>query len=232
MNRDVSKIAKLGGLTVDEAEIEKINRFTLSPVTAADVFTYKICVADNQLELDRDFEPLTLAALEDLQKLLVGKTMIFDHNPSAENQVARIYETAVEKSDNLTSAGEPSATLIAKCYMIKTAGNADLIAEINGGIKKEVSVGFRCSRFRCSVCGKEGDYSYRCSHRKGKTYGGKVCYNQICGADDAYEVSFVAVPCQPNAGTTKSYEREAEDTEAVLTARIRLNENFIFNTEV
>ena len=115
--------------------------------------------------------------------------------------------------------------------MIRTAKNADLIAEISGGIKKEVSVGFRATSFRCSICGKDGDYTYRCSHRKGESYGGKICYNLICGATDAYEVSFVAVPCQPNAGTTKSFET-ADETEEVLNARIKLNENFIFNTNM
>ena len=231
MNREVSKIAKLGSLVINEDELAKINEFTLNSVTEKDVFVYKIVVADNELEYDRDFEPLTLSALEDLQKHLVGKTMIFDHNPSAENQVARIYETFLEKSEKLTSGGEPSAKLIAKCYMIRTAKNADLIAEISGGIKKEVSVGFRATSFRCSICGKDGDYTYRCSHRKGESYGGKICYNLICGATDAYEVSFVAVPCQPNAGTTKSFET-ADETEEVLNARIKLNENFIFNTNM
>ena len=91
MNREVSKIAKLGHLVLNEDELAKINEFTLHSVAEKDVFVYKIVVADNELEYDRDFEPLTLSALEDLQKHLVGKTMIFDHNPSAENQVARIY---------------------------------------------------------------------------------------------------------------------------------------------
>ena len=42
----------------------------------------------------------------------------------------------------MTEADEPLIKLIAHCYMVKTDTNADLIAEIKAGIKKEVSVGF------------------------------------------------------------------------------------------
>ena len=39
-------------------------------------------------------------------------------------------------------------------YMLRTEKNADLIAEIEGGIKKEVSVGCSVGRRVCSVCGE------------------------------------------------------------------------------
>ena len=42
MNREVSKIAKLGSLVINEDELAKINKFTLNPVTEKDVFTYKL----------------------------------------------------------------------------------------------------------------------------------------------------------------------------------------------
>lgn len=48
-----------------------------------------------------------------------------------------------------------------------------------------------------------------CSHYWGKEYdtvnGKKTCYFTLDGAKEAYEVSFVAVPAQPRAGTTKNY---------------------------
>ena len=48
-----------------------------------------------------------------------------------------------------------------------------------------------------------------CSHYWGKEYetvnGKKICYFTLDGAKEAYEVSFVAVPAQPRAGTTKNY---------------------------
>ena len=87
--------------------------------------------------------------------------------------------------------------------MVRTQGNRDLIAEIEGGIKKEVSVGCAVERAVCSVCGQPwGEGS--CDHRKGERYDGRLCYATLEGAKDAYEFSFVAVPAQPLAGVVKS----------------------------
>ena len=72
--------------------------------------------------------------------MFIGKTGIFDHNPKGENQTARIFDTEVKiYTDNKNSVGEPYACLVAKAYMLRTAKNQDLIAEIDAGIKKEVS---------------------------------------------------------------------------------------------
>jgi hypothetical protein len=123
------------------------------PLKAEDVFTFKLVLCDN--EVDRDYERFSAKALEGLRKLFLGKTGIKDHRWSADNQVARIYATEVVKDEKtVTKAGEMYAQLVAYCYMVKTAGNADLIAEIKGGIKKEVSVGCSMRRCTCSICGK------------------------------------------------------------------------------
>lgn len=188
--------------------MKKINKFTLQPLTAEEVFTFKLVMGDNELD-DRNFEPFNLNALKDLQKLYIGKTMIKDHRRSADNQIARVYDTElVQDSSKLTEAGEIYTKLIAKCYMVKTDKNKDLIAEIKAGIKKEVSTGCKAKHAYCSICGVDNMKNY-CSHYWGKEYetvnGKKICYFTLDGAKEAYEVSFVAVPAQPRAGTTKNY---------------------------
>ena len=73
---------------------------------------------------------------------LVGKSGIFDHQWSARGQAARIYKTeVVREPDRLTRTGEPYCWLKGYAYMVRTEGNRDLIREIEGGIKREVSVG-------------------------------------------------------------------------------------------
>ena len=85
--------------------------------------------------------------------------------------------------------------------MVRTESNQDLIAEIEGGIKREVSVGCSVARMVCSICGEEGG---RCGHRKGEAYDGKLCFFSLDEPLDAYEWSFVAVPAQPAAGVVKN----------------------------
>ena len=165
-------------------------------------------MGDNELD-DRNYEPFNLNALKDLQKLYIGKTMIKDHRRTADNQIARVYDTElVQDGSKLTGAGEIYTKLIAKCYMLITEKNKDLIAEIKAGIKKEVSTSCKAKHAYCSICGVDNMKNY-CSHYWGREYetvnGKKICYFTLDGAKEAYEVSFVAVPAQPRAGTTKNY---------------------------
>lgn len=217
----VHKAASLGAQEITDAELKEINKHTLEPLKAEDVFTFKAVLCDN--ELDRTFERFTLKALQEFQKLFIGKTVIKDHYRSADNQVARIYATELVQSDKATKAGELYTQLVAHCYMVKTASNADLIAEIKAGIKKEGSVGCAVSSVICSICGTDNAKSY-CRHWPGKSYekegGTQVCTFTLAGARDAYEFSLVAVPAQKAAGVSKSYTGETvyETPEAEKTA--------------
>ncbi len=201
------KAARLSAREVTEADLKNINKFTLEPLKAEDVFTFKLALCDN--EVDRDYERFSTKALAVLGKLFVGKTGIKDHRWSADNQVARIYATEVVQNGKTTTAGEPYTQLVAYCYMVKTASNADLIAEIKGGIKKEVSVGCSVSKSICSICGADNTQR-ACAHFKGHSYektpGAKkeICTRILDDPADAYEFSFVAVPAQRNAGASKN----------------------------
>lgn len=205
----IEKAASLAAQDVTEEDLKTINKHALTPLKAEEVFTFRAVLCDN--DLDRQYERFNLKGLQDMQKLFLGKTVIKDHIRSADNQVARIYATELEQGTKTTESGELYTRLLAKCYMVKTAGNADLIAEIKGGIKKEGSVGFSPSSAICSICGTDNAKSY-CSHWRGRSYdkeGGKtVCTFTLAGVKDAYEFSLVAVPAQKAAGVSKSYTGE------------------------
>ena len=175
----------------DEAQLAKINLYSKTPLKAEEVYCFSVWLCDDLP--DRDYERFDTAALPVLAELFRGKTGIADHDWSAERQIARIFDTEV--------LSENGASYIrAHCYMLRTEKNADLISEIEGGIKKEVSVGCAVRRTVCSVCGKP--YG-TCEHRKGLDYDGKTCYALLCEPTDAYEFSFVAVPAQRQAGVLK-----------------------------
>jgi len=221
------KSAKVEPLTLSEDELALINQHTLRELSADEVFVFKMRMCDN--EIDRDIERFTVDALQGFAKLYRGKPVIRDHNPSALNQTARIYDTeVVQDPERKTSTGEPYTSLLAKVYMVRTNSNADQIKEIEAGIKKEVSVGCIVGRISCSVCGND---TGRCKHVPGRTYDGIYCHTLLNDAKDAYEVSFVAVPSQRNAGTTKQHEDDIptdEDAIKAVETDLDLIEAFIY----
>jgi hypothetical protein len=196
---------------LDEAGLGLINRFTRRAVTEGEVYAFPVVLCDN--EIDRDGERFSVGALEKLAEMFVGKTGIFDHNPKGENQTARIYSCEVRTDEGrVTLSGEPYTYLYARAYMMRTEGNRDLITEIDGGIKKEVSVSCSVAKKVCSVCGADRRES-GCGHIKGRSYGGKICADILDDPTDAYEWSFVAVPAQAEAGVTKRFSEDCSDAE-------------------
>ena len=208
----ISKVASVSPLEVTDEDLKKINKYTLSPVKAEDIFIFKATIADNEQD-DRNYMPFNLKALQDLKKLYPGKTMLKDHSRKADNQIARVYDTElVQNANKQTELGELYTELVAKIYMIKTDSNKDLIAEIIGGIKKEVSTSTVPEKMVCSICGVDNMKDW-CRHFPGRDYDvadasgkstKKRCKMLLHGAKEAYELSFVAVPAQPRASTHKS----------------------------
>jgi hypothetical protein len=202
--------------------MEKINRFAVQPLEEKDVFCFSLTLCDN--DIDRDGERFSDEALDKLAKLFIGKTGIFDHDPKGEKQTARIFDTHIKSFDGrLTSDGKPYLALCASAYMVRTGANADLIKEISGGIKKEVSVSCAVARQICSVCGADRNKS-ACAHIKGRQYGEKLCYVTLDEPTDAYEWSFVAVPAQVNAGVTKHYDVRREESRMVSKLKGELSQ--------
>ena len=188
-------------------ELKAINLLSKRELSAQEVFKFDVLLCDNRV--DRDFERFTSAALEALAGLFYGKTGIFDHNWSAAGQKARIFKTeVVYDSGEAAPGGEGYAYLKASAYMLRE-GNGTLISEIEGGIKREVSVGCGVKPGICCICGEEHGGA-KCAHIKGREYGGKICYAEIREATDAYEWSFVAVPAQRGAGVLKRFGNNPE----------------------
>ncbi len=196
----------VNGAQPAEDELELINRYTVKPLTADEVFCFTVTLCDN--EVDRDFERFSVDALRALAPMFEGKTGITDHRMQAENQNSRIFKTWIEESETeKTTLGENYTALKARAYMPRTPKAEQFIAEIKAGIKKETSISCSVSKAVCSVCGKnikkEG-----CQHRKGEIYNGRLCHAVLENPTDAYEFSFVAVPAQPRAGVTKAFNAE------------------------
>ena len=177
--------------TPTAVQLEAINAQAKAALTQEQVYVFSVRLCDDQV--DRDGERFDTAALPVLAKLFVGKTGIVDHRWSSDSQVARIFETQVVCEDGVS--------YIKAWAYIRRGGHADeVIADIEAGIKKEVSVGCSMGMAVCSVCG--GEYG-TCGHQKGESYDGMICHVILKEPMDAYEFSFVAVPAQRSAGVLK-----------------------------
>ena len=77
--------------TPDEQALAEINRLAKTPLAPEQVYTFAVRLCDN--EVDRDLERFDPDALEELGRLFLGKSGVFDHQWSAQGQTARIYRT-------------------------------------------------------------------------------------------------------------------------------------------
>ena len=125
--------------SVSREDLLLINRLAKSELGPDQVYTFAVRLCDN--EVDRDWERFDQEALEELSRLFVGRSGIFDHNWSAEGQTARLYKTEVCREEGRTMAGDEARFLKGYAYMLRNEKNQALIEEIEAGIKKEVSIG-------------------------------------------------------------------------------------------
>lgn len=189
-------------LTIDDMAL--INAQALREMSTEEVYAFKV-IACNTLP-DRDFERFTKAALDGFAAMYPGKPVGRDHNWKSASIVARVYAAEVEPIPDIDGEYQ----LVLRAYIPRTESSASVIADIEAGILREVSVGVAVSSCKCSIC---GDDFIRCDHLRGGEYDGKICYCILDGAADVYELSFCVVPAQPAAGTTKTSEPPDEPDE-------------------
>lgn len=193
-----------------EADLDAINALSRRALTAEEVYTFSVRACDDQP--DRDDERFSTQCVKELAPLFVGKPVLFDHRWSAHEQTARIYGAEAVTESGVTY-------LLVKAYLLRLPETESLIHAIDGGILKEVSVGCTVSTVTCNIC---GELYYGCEHRRGSEYDGKKCVPVLSDPTDAYELSFVAVPAQPQAGVQKSADKNKMSTEAADRAKARL----------
>lgn len=192
----------------NEDSLTLINKYTRRDLSLDEVYIFPISLCNN--DIDRDIEKFTLESLNTLAPLMVGKTIVLDHFWSAKNQSARIFKTNVEQViGKMTKDGEPFYHLTALAYTVKSDATKDFILNVDAGILKEVSGGVGVGKYTCSICGLDY-YGEECNHYKGKVYDEQEMFVKLEDINDAYEVSFVAVPAQPEAGVTKQRKGENE----------------------
>lgn len=214
--KSAAVVKRLGG----KDEMALVNAQTLTPLTEEEVFLFRVAAADDRV--DRDGERFPPETLREMAERYPGKPMLLDHNWRVKSQTARVYAADVE-------TGEDHVTrLILRAYMLRTPETKSAIAAIEGGILREVSVGLMVDKSLCSICGQPFG---SCEHRKGESYNGSICHVELRGASDVYEVSFVAVPAQKDAGIIKHFDPAEPEQQEFLQRRaeaLQLQEEYRF----
>ncbi len=214
---ETTKATQVEKQSAGQADLEKINQYTMRELSAEEVFTFSLIACDNQI--DRDCERFADETLAEMAQLYPGKTVLLDHSWSAKDQCARVYAAEV-RSDPVRVGVKQ---LLLRCYIPRLRNTENAIAAIETGLRKECSVGCAVRLRKCSICGQ--DYDGGCLHLRGHEYNGQVCHVILAGCDDVYEVSMVAVPAQREAGVVKSGEAKPnEDWKKSARARIDLEQ--------
>jgi hypothetical protein len=176
-----SAIGKSGAPTA--SQLAAINRFTLKPLSADGVATYRFQAANNQI--DRDGECFPVEVLHDFAATAPGKSVLSGHNWGPAGFGA-IYDAFVEEDDDGT------AWLMLDIYIPRgTVEGDEMIKKADSGVWRFVSVGFNCASKAPGMLA------------------GRSCLVYHAPAE-LLEVSAVFLGAQYDAGIVKSITRRLE----------------------
>lgn len=150
--------------------------------------------------VDRAGDQFTSKGLKDMADMSPDKPYLMNHDWEIGSVMGKIFDAKVANKQ-----------LQQKVYVPIRENTKDFIQGMLDGLYNKVSVGFAMNPkdYVCSSCQKSL-YSMECSHYPGgKDKEGKPIIGIIRGVKDYFEISNVAVPCQPAAGIRRSQESEA-----------------------
>lgn len=177
-------------------QLAKINRFALTPLTAEQVYVRKAILANNAI--DRDNERFPDGMLQQFQNTLPGKSFLIGHQ-RGDYGVGLWFDASIEEMpldqakavtgedlrlpDGMTTV----KNLVGYFYMVKKLELEGMIADIEGGVMRFVSIGFNADR-RQPITDSNGN----------------TLYYEYAGKGEAQEGSVVWLGAQRGAIITKS----------------------------
>lgn len=180
-------------------ELAQINKYTNIDLKKEEVMVFTLVSAGQ--EVDRSDDQFTSKALKSMADRSPDKPYLMDHDWSIESVRGKIFDASVKNKQ-----------LIQKVYVPIREKNISFIQGMLDGEYNKVSVGFAMAPkdYVCSSCSKSL-YSMECPHYPGsKDKEGNPVVGIIKDVSDYFEISNVAVPCQPEAGIRRSSPQEAQ----------------------
>ncbi len=186
-------------------ELALINKYTNVDFTKEEVMVFSLVSADQNV--DRAGDQFTSKGLKDMADMSPDKPYLMNHDWEIGSVMGKIFDAKVANKQ-----------LQQKVYVPIRENTKDFIQGMLDGLYNKVSVGFAMNPkdYVCSSCQKSL-YSMECSHYPGgKDKEGKPIIGIIRGVKDYFEISNVAVPCQPAAGIRRSLEQSEEPLDKIL----------------
>ncbi len=144
-------------------ELAIINRYTKRTHSAEEIYVSACDLCNDQR--DRSFEWFPEDVLADFAASLPAKSLLGGHDHSG-LPMGLWFDAAVQSG---TVNGKPARVLHAKSYIVKTRENEHHRAQLEGGVYRYASVGFRALDLLCDICGQSW-FGFDCQHYAGETY--------------------------------------------------------------
>lgn len=195
-----------GSATVDGETLAAVNRYALRSLKAEDVAVFTLDLCNDQV--DRHFSRFPVEELEQINRMVLGRPLMERHDVRGSLPRGTFFRSVLHEDEGVVSV-RPDV------YVLRTAENADFIRNIEGGVYREISIGFSFGMPECSVCGRD---IRQCDHVPGRHYSEGLCHFVMHEVQDVVEGSVVASGSQ-GTGFVGAVEGRVSPVGALAVAR-------------
>ena len=163
-----------------DGTLAAVNQFALRPLGPDDFAVFTLDLCHNQV--DKHHSRFPEEELEKIAAMVPGRPLMERHDIRGALPRGTFFRARLHREGERVSV-RPDV------YVLRTAENEAFIANIEGGVYRETSIGFAFAKPECSVCGKD---IRACPHVPGETYDGKSCHYLLRDVLEVIEGSVVA----------------------------------------
>lgn len=202
------------GKAINDDQLQAINKFTLIDIPIEQLYVRKMRLAHNAI--DRDEERFSDDILKDFANTLPGKSLLIGHQwgPPGKGLFYKAWiETKSIEEANEETGGKlilPKGVdkvkfLMTEFYTVKTDSKIELLADIDAGIIRHVSIGFDADKIVEVVDEKTG----------------VTLYHEYKSPGEAFEGSLVWLGAQPGTTITKTLKKDSVNIDKKITSKAK-----------
>jgi len=195
------------GADISPEMLARVNAYALKDLAAGEIYVRRCLLAHNAIDRDNERFPETL--LDNFAATLPGKSLLFGHDRRSYFPLGLFFDATtegitVEQFKALTGEtprlpeGMTSVKILwGWFYIVKTPSAADMLANLEAGVYRHVSIGFNAA----DLVGVK------------KEINGPTLYWEYVGPGEALEGSLVWLGAQPGATAQKALKDQENHTE-------------------